>query len=123
MSDIRELLRKAVSFRDARDWKQFHTPKDLCMNILVEAGEVAEHFLWKTDEQISAHLEKNKDEVGEELADVLYSLLLLANDTDIDMAKAFEKKMLKNESKYPQEESKGKNLKYHAYGKNKESSS
>ena len=112
MSDIRDLQNRIVAFRDVRDWKQFHNPKDLAISLVLEASEVIEHFQWKTPEEIEKHLEKNRDDLSEELADVLYWILLMGNDLKIDIAKALERKMDINESKYPVEKAKGNHKKY-----------
>lgn len=112
MSDISDLQKRVVSFRDARDWKQFHNPKDSAISLVLEASEVIEHFQWKTPEEITKHMEKNKGELAGELADVLYWVLLMANDLDIELGAAFESKMQKNEAKYPVEKSKGNHKKY-----------
>jgi NTP pyrophosphatase (non-canonical NTP hydrolase) len=112
MISLEELQKKIIAFRDARDWKQFHTPKDLAIGLTLEAGEVAEHFLWKTDEQLKEYIQAHKEEIGDELGDVLYFLLLIANDFDINLLEAANKKIDKTELKYPVEKSKGKNVKY-----------
>lgn len=112
MADIRKLTDLVVAFRDARDWKQFHNPKDMAISLALEAGEVLEHFQWKSDTEIQSHIESKREELGDELADVLYWVLLMANDTDVDIAAAFERKLAKNGEKYPVEKSQGKHTKY-----------
>lgn len=112
MSDLEELKKKVVAFRDARDWKQFHTPKDMAISLSLEAAEFLEHFQWKNESEVTEHLKHRKDEVEDELADVLYWVLLIANDFDIDLSKAFEKKLQKSGAKYPVEKAKGKHTKY-----------
>lgn len=112
MSDIEDLTGKIVSFRDERDWKQFHNPKDLALSLLLEAAEVLEHFQWKTTSEIEEHLRNNKQDLAEELADTFYWILLMSNDLDIDLKKALEEKLQKNAEKYPIEKSKGNHLKY-----------
>lgn len=111
-SDIQKLTQKVIQFRDERDWKQFHNPKDAAMGLSLEAGEVMEHFLWKNPQEIEEHLAAHKEEVGEELSDVLYWVFLMAHDLDIDLVQAFEKKMEKNAAKYPVEKAKGRHTKY-----------
>jgi NTP pyrophosphatase (non-canonical NTP hydrolase) len=106
MSDIKELQRKVLEFRDARDWAQFHNSKDLAMNLTIEAGELMELFLWKTPDQA------NVEKVSDELADVLMSVLLIAKNHEIDLAKALETKLERTAKKYPVEQSRGKNQKY-----------
>jgi NTP pyrophosphatase (non-canonical NTP hydrolase) len=112
MSDIKQLIKRISDFRDARDWKQFHNPKDCAISLSLEASEVLEHFQWKNPEEIKKYVETNKDEVSEELADVLYWVLLMSGDLNIDIVKAFDKKMLKNAKKYPVNKAKGKHTKY-----------
>lgn len=112
MSDIKELTEKIKKFRDERDWKQFHNPKDVAISLVLEATEVLEHFQWKNQAEIEEYLKTNKEDVGEELADALYWVLLLSNDLGIDAKEALEKKMGKNEEKYPIEKARGKHIKY-----------
>lgn len=112
MSDITDLTAKILEFQKARDWKQFNKPKDLALSLVLEAAEVMEHFQWKNDEEVKKHIEEQKEALGEELADVLYWVLLMSHDFDIDIAEAFKKKIKKNELKYPVEKAKGKNKKY-----------
>ncbi len=112
MSDIKKLTRQIVEFRNQRNWKQFHNPKDLAVSLLLEAAEVLEHFQWKNAEEMQSYLKDHKDHVGEELSDVLYWVLLLSHDLDINIVKAFESKMKQNEKKYPVEKAKGNHKKY-----------
>jgi len=112
MSDIKQLTEKIKKFRDARNWKQFHNPKDLALSLTLEAAEVLEHFQWKNKEEIDKYIKTNKSDVGEELSDVLYWVLLMSSDLDIDIAKALEKKMKQNEKKYPVDKARGKHTKY-----------
>ena len=112
MSDIATLIDKIVRFRDKRDWKQFHNPKDIVISLLLEATEVLEHFQWKNGLEIKEHIKKNKKEIGEELADVLYWILLISHDLKIDIKKALVNKMKINERKYPIKKARGKHDKY-----------
>lgn len=112
MGEIVELQQKVVQYRDARDWKQFHNAKDLALSLVLEATEVLEHFQWKNPEEIEAYLKTNKDDIGEELADVLYWVLLASHDFNIDIVKAFNKKMIQNKKKYPVKKAKGSHKKY-----------
>lgn len=112
MSNIKDLQQKILEFRDARDWKQFHNPKDLSLSLVLEAAEVMEHFQWKNLEEITEYVKTNKDDIAEELADVLYWVLLMSVDMDIDVAEAFDKKLKKNAEKYPVEKAKGVHTKY-----------
>lgn len=112
MDDIKKLTKQITDFRDRRDWKQFHNPKDLSISLVLEATEVLEHFQWKSAEEMGEYVKKSKDAVGEELADVLYWVLLLAHDLNVDMVKAFEKKMKQNNAKYPVKKARGNHKKY-----------
>lgn len=112
MSEIKKLTTKITKFRDERDWKKFHNPKDLAISLVLEANEVLEHFQWKSQIEIEQYIKTNKTEIGEELADVLYWILLMSHDLKIDVSEAIEKKMLKNEEKYPVEKAKGRHTKY-----------
>ena len=107
VAELRELVRRFV---DARDWRQFHSPKNLSMALAIEAAELMEHFQWLTPEA-SRDIGADPDEltaVGEELADVLCYALAIANELDIDVSTAMREKMKKNEQKYPAEEYRGR---------------
>jgi NTP pyrophosphatase (non-canonical NTP hydrolase) len=112
MADINHISKKITAFRDARDWKQFHNPKDSAISLSLEASEVLEHFQWKNSEEIEKYIKTNKKEIGDELADVLYWVLLMAHDLNIDLEKAFDLKMKENNKKYPVKKSKGRHSKY-----------
>lgn len=112
MSDLKILTDKILAFREERDWKQFHTPKDLAVGLSLEAGEVMEHFHWKNEAEIFEHIKNHKEEIGDELADVLNYLLLMAHDFDIDLFQATLDKIEKTAIKYPIEKAKGNNKKY-----------
>ena len=104
---LKTLTKHAVRFRDARDWKKFHKPKDLAMNLSIEAAELLEQYLWKKDGE-----REDLKEIGDELSDVLLSVLLLAHHYGLDLEKAFIHKLKKNAKKYPVRKSRGRNLKY-----------
>ena len=112
MTDLQELTNRVVAFRDARDWKQFHNPKDCAISLALETAEVLEHFQWKSPKEIKKHLREDGERVAEEIADVLYWILLIAYDLSVDLPTAFEKKMLQNEKKYPIAKARGKHTKY-----------
>lgn len=112
MNQIKALTKVINDFRDARDWRQFHNPKDLAISLSLEASEVLEHFQWKSTEEIKKYIKENKKDIAEELADVFYWVLLLSNDLDVDIEKAFILKMQKNSKKYPIKKAKGKHTKY-----------
>src|SRR3989344_8665669 len=112
MDQIKALTKQIVKFRDARDWKQFHNPKDMAISLSLEASEVLEHFQWKSKEEIAQYVKKNKKEIGKELADVLYWVLLMSHDLGIDIEKISELKLKENAKKYPIRKAKGKHSKY-----------
>ncbi len=112
MPSLEEIQKKIIAFREARDWKQFHTPKNLAIGLTLEAGEFAEQFLWKNEDEIAEYIKTHKEEIGDEMGDVLNYLLIMANDFGIDLLEATDKKIDKNAQKYPVEKSKGKHTKY-----------
>lgn len=111
-SDIAQLQRLVIKFRDERDWKQFHNAKDTSMSLVLEATELMEHFQWKNAVEINEHIKKHKKDIGEELADALYWILLMSYDMNIDIKDALEKKLIVVRRKYPIKKAKGKHLKY-----------
>jgi NTP pyrophosphatase (non-canonical NTP hydrolase) len=106
MSEIAELTKKLIDFRDARDWKQFHDPKDLAIALSIESSELLEAFLWKSSTEAS------KEKVKEELADVLAYALLLANECGLDISEILSAKIEANNLKYPVDKVKGSARKY-----------
>lgn len=112
MTAIKNLTNRIIAFRDARDWKQFHNPKDVALSLVLEAVEVMEHFQWKSKDEMEEYIVTNKSDIGEELADVLYWILLMSADLNIDILKDLEEKIKKNEEKYPVEKAKGRHAKY-----------
>jgi NTP pyrophosphatase (non-canonical NTP hydrolase) len=104
---IRDLIDEIVRFRDARDWAQFHTPRNLAMALSVEAGELLERFLWTEDGD-----EPDAERSREEIADVLIFALLLCNELGIDPAEAIAEKLRINHERYPVELSRGKATKW-----------
>ncbi|MDD4963716.1 MAG: nucleotide pyrophosphohydrolase [Gallionella sp.] len=108
MSEIAELQHALHTFRDERDWAQFHNPKDLAMALSIEASELLECYLWKSSEQADLNA------VKEELADVFAYALMLADQYDLDVKQIVLEKMAKNAVKYPVEHAKGSAEKYTA---------
>jgi len=108
------LLQLLRTFRDERDWKQFHNPKDLAAAIAIEAGELQEHFLWKTREEVDADLAEpaRRQAVVDEFADVVICALLLADCLGIDIDAAVRDKTAANAKKYPVSKAKGTARKY-----------
>lgn len=103
VTTIEELKQIVVRFADERDWGKFHTPKNLAMSALIEAGELMECFQWLTPEesyQVKDDPEK-KQAVAEEICDVVSYLLNLCVKLDVDLASEFVKKSKKNAIKYP----------------------
>lgn len=110
--ELTQLTEAVRHFRDQRDWQQFHHPKDLALALSIEVAEVLELFRFKSPEQIDREMEKLRPRLGEELADCLFFVLLLAADCGIDLTQALPAKLEQNARKYPVELSRGKNLKY-----------
>jgi len=109
---LAELTRLAIQFRDERDWKQFHNPKDMALSLVLESAEVLELMQWKNGQELQKHLEQKGASLGEELADVLFWVLAMAEDFHIDLGGAFKQKLIKNAQKYPIEKAKGVSTKY-----------
>lgn len=98
LDDLRDRLRV---FAAARDWEQFHTPKNLAMSVAIEAAEIMEHFQWLTPEQGASLDGAAKREVAYEIADVLLYLVRLADVMEVDMLAAAREKIDLNAVKYP----------------------
>ena len=107
---IEELTEKVVRFRDAREWRRYHTPKNLALSIAVEAAELLEIFQWS--ESGYEVVDARRDRIAEEVADIFIYLLLFCHECGIDLIRAFNEKMEINESKYPVEKAKGSASKY-----------
>ncbi|PPK51055.1 nucleotide pyrophosphohydrolase [Marinobacter persicus] len=103
---MNEAIARLRQFRDERDWKQFHNPKDLSLALSIEASELLELFLWKSPEQADIN------KVKEELADVVAYALLLADSYDLDIEQIVLDKIGLNEKKYPVSKAKGTARKY-----------
>lgn len=112
MSKLAELQQAIVAFRDERNWKQFHNPKDSAISLVLEATEVMEHFQWKNGEEVETYVKTHKQEIGEELADTLYWVLLMSHELGIDIIEVSHAKLKKNAEKYPVEKARGSNKKY-----------
>lgn len=100
-----------MEFIDERDWRQFHNPKDLATAIAIEASELEELFLWKSQEE-SYEIWKNDSQVREEFADIFSCMVSFAEECWIDIEKEVLAKIEKNKQKYPIEKSKGNSDKY-----------
>ena len=110
--NIQKIQAFQKQFNKERDWEQFHTPKNLSMALSVEASELMEIFQWLSAEQSCSLDKKNKEKVSEELADITYYILRIADLMNIDLEDAIWKKMKKNTEKYPVEKAKGNAKKY-----------
>ncbi len=102
---LKVLQKMVAQFRDERNWRQYHNPKNLVLSILIEAAELAEHFQWETPDEAEQHSKsiKKKHEIAMELADVLIYCLQLADVTGIDPGKAVLEKLKFCEKKFPKE--------------------
>ena len=109
LDELREAMRR---FTSARDWGQFHTPKNLAMALAGEAGDLIEHFQWLTPEQSARLPDDTRAEVALEMADVLLYLVRLADVLDIDLADAARRKIRMNDTRYPVERARGRADKY-----------
>lgn len=108
-SRFKNLIQRIQDFTEERDWKQFHDPKNMAISLQLEASEVLELFQWTQDNKIK---DGKEEEISDELADVFYWVIKLSEHYNIDLIDACNKKMDKNESKYPVEKAKGKSNKY-----------
>jgi|TARA_B100001964_G_C14227076_1_gene598177 NTP pyrophosphatase (non-canonical NTP hydrolase) len=106
MDTIKKLIEEIISFRDERDWKQFHNTKDLAIALSIEASELNEILLWKNNESI------DKNKLSEELADVFIYAFLIAEKHDLDIKEIILEKLALNAEKYPINKSHGKADKY-----------
>lgn len=114
---LHDLKDKIRAFCEARDWDQFHNAKDLAIALSIEASELLEIFRWKNENEV-AELFKNpekKEEIEDEMADILYFLVRMAQRYDLDLSESLDKKMEKNEKKYPVEKAKGSSKKYNEF--------
>ena len=111
---LAEIVAAVARFRDDRDWAQFHKPKDLAAAIAIEAGELQERFLWKTDAAVERDLADpaRKAGVAEEIADVVMFAMLLSDRLGVDLADAIAAKLAANAKKYPVKLARGSARKY-----------
>lgn len=116
MDDTKTTIQQLKDAADAvvaeRDWHQFHNPKNLSMQVACEAAELMEHLTWVDSAQSFDEVEKYKDEIEQELADVVISALLFANASKIDISSAIIRKLEITRKKYPIEQAKGRSTKY-----------
>lgn len=111
---IEDLKKLVIKFRDDRDWKKYHNPKDLAVSMSIEAAELLELFQWKTNEEIKELLKDNEkyQRACEELADVIIYCLDMSETLNADISEIVKKKLEQNEKKYPVEKAKGSAKKY-----------
>ncbi len=114
---LHELKQKIKGFCDARDWDQFHNAKELAIALSIEASELLEIFRWKSPQEVDELFknEKKKEDIEDEMADVLYFLVRIAQLYDLDLTEALERKMDKNDKKYPVDKARGSNKKYNEF--------
>jgi NTP pyrophosphatase (non-canonical NTP hydrolase) len=111
---VGEMRARVLAFVRARDWEQFHSPKNLSMALSAEAAELMEHFLWAESKASAdtARDPKKRGDIEDEIADVFIYALEFANICGIDLAAAVEAKLAKNAAKYPVEKARGRSEKY-----------
>lgn len=109
---IKDVIIDILAFRDERDWKQYHNPKDLAISIVLEAGELLENFQWSSWQE---SVKKRKEKISDELADVFMYCILMSDALDFDIDKIIRKKLEKNKIKYPPDKAYGKKEKYTEY--------
>ena len=109
---LAELSTQLRDFARARDWEQFHTPKNLALSLMIEAAEVAEHFQWTKADKAEPLSAEQKQAVAHEIGDTLLYLLRLADVLGIDPAQAAADKMVINAARYPVDKSYGTSAKY-----------
>ena len=114
---IKDLKLKVKKFCEERDWDQYHNAKELAIGIVTEASELLHHFSFKSEKQVDDKFKniETRQEISEEIADILYFILRLAQKYDIDLSTELEKKTEKNCKKYPIEKAKGSNKRYSEY--------
>ncbi len=109
---MEDVIAEIRTFRDDRDWKQFHDPRSLAVSISIEAAELLEHFQWLDKAQSEKHAAEHVAEVADEIADVAIYLIELTDVLGIDLKTAIRAKLAKNAVKYPVEKARGKITKY-----------
>jgi NTP pyrophosphatase (non-canonical NTP hydrolase) len=112
MTELEELAVRLREFAAARDWQQFHSPKNLSAALSVEAAEVLEHFQWLSEQESQTLPAARRDEIALELADVLLYLIRLADQLGISLVEAAKRKLAINSEKYPVERARGSSRKY-----------
>ena len=113
-TSIAELKQLVKVFCEARDWDQFHGPKELAIGVITEAAELLEHFRFMSETQMQKLLSDSakRKEIQSELADILFFILRFSQRFDIDLSTSLKAKLKHNATKYPVRRARGKNLKY-----------
>jgi NTP pyrophosphatase (non-canonical NTP hydrolase) len=109
---LEEMTQRIVEFRDARDWRQFHSPKNLAASIVIESAELLELMQWSSDATLAEDVEARRGDIERELSDIMIYCLLMGHDLGIDVEAAITAKMLENERKYPLSKAGGSSRKY-----------
>lgn len=112
---IAAITAEICAFRDAREWRQFHNPKELAVAIVAEAGELLQHFVWQSPEQSEERVRERREELASEVADVAMLLFEFASNNGIELSGAIRAKLAKNERRYPVEKAKASNKKYNEF--------
>lgn len=107
-----ELTARILEFRDARDWKQFHSPKNLAGSIVIESAELLETLQWSSDATMDEDVAANREDIGRELADIVIYCLMMANESGVDLETAINAKLDENAAKYPEDRARGSREKY-----------
>jgi len=110
--DARTVIEKLLEFRKERDWKQFHTPKNLAISISIEAAELMSIFQWTKDNEMEERVKEKYADIKDEIADIYIYLSLLAHDLGIDLEEAAREKIKVNAKRYPVSKAKGNARKY-----------
>ncbi|RKX37325.1 MAG: nucleotide pyrophosphohydrolase [Thermotogae bacterium] len=114
---IEELKETVKKFCEERDWDQFHNAKDLAIALSIEVSELLEIFRWKSLDEIEQLFldDKKRGKIEDEMADIFYFLLRIAQKYGVDLSRSLEKKMDKNKNRYPIEKARGSNKKYNEF--------
>jgi len=116
-SNIHKLKQRFKNFCSNRDWDKFHDAKELAIGLSIEAGELLDHFRFKTRDEVNHKftIPEKREEIEDELADIFIYVLRIAQMYDIDLTKSFNRKLEKNDKKYPVEKAKGSSKKYNEF--------
>jgi NTP pyrophosphatase (non-canonical NTP hydrolase) len=116
-ANIDDLKEKIKKFCEDRDWDQYHNAKELAIGIITEAAELLQHFRFKSEKQVDEMFldESKRQEISDEIADVLYFVIRLAQRYNIDLSEELDRKLQKNGQRYPVEKARGSNKRYNEY--------